>query len=104
MTLPILLGGILLAAAIFGATLYSAAQAIRSTKTLRFTHIALILATLAGMTAIQFLAPLPAAAAGLALIAAGATAAALEKGASKLLPLIQLIFGIVLATGLPFAP
>lgn len=103
MTFPILIAGILMAALIFGATLYSTLQAIRAPKPLRFAHITLCIGVIAGMASLQFLSPPLARAAGLILLVAAIVAIFKEQGSSKLLPAIQFLFGILLASGLPFA-
>ena len=103
MTLPLLLGGILAAAFVFGAMLYALVQATRTSGMLRLAHIACIVLTVAGMAAIQFLAPTLAAVAGIALVCASLVAAVKEPGFGKLLPLILTLLGILLASGAPFS-
>ena len=83
-----LLTGILVAAGIFAATLFSAAQVYRQAGRLRWAHAAAALTTIAAMAALSR---------GLWL-----AAIVLERGANRGLPLFQLLFGLALLARLPF--
>lgn len=97
-----LLAGIFVAACIFAATFFAAAQAFRQTGGLRWAHglaaglTVAAMATLSGglWTLSQIL--------GLGLIPAAAAALILDRGWNRLLPLTHVGFGAALAAGLPF--
>ncbi|MGM0583605.1 MAG: hypothetical protein ACQEUZ_03010 [Pseudomonadota bacterium] len=97
------LAGILAAAALFAALLWSLAQSFRERGPLRLAHIAAIAATILVMAFLTWRMPLPAQAAGAALALAGLTLLFLERRWNRLLPLAQLLAGLAVAAGLPFA-
>ncbi|MEO0999790.1 MAG: hypothetical protein AAFW69_04145 [Pseudomonadota bacterium] len=98
-----LLAGIVVAAGVFGATLFSLAQAVMQRGRLRWAHIALVVLGIAGMGTVSLIWPAAAVGVGAALIAAGAVAVWSEKRWSKLLPIFQAVFGLALVLGIPFA-
>lgn len=102
MTFSILMAGILLAAFIFGATLYALLQAIRTKKRQRIANLGLILGTIGGMAAVQYFNPIAAMVAGCVLVFSAAIAVWYEGGLSKFLPVILGLFGAMLVAGLPF--
>jgi len=102
MTFPVLMAGILLAAFIFGATLYALVQSVRTKKIQRLANLALILGTLGGMASIQYINPTTALLSGILLFVSAVVATYYEVGTSKLLPAMLGLFGIILALGLPF--
>jgi len=102
MNFPVLMAGILLAAFIFGATLYALVQAIRTKRSQRLANIVLIFGTLGGMSSIQYLNPTLAVFAGGLLAISAVVATWHEAGVSKLLPIILGLFGVILMLGLPF--
>lgn len=97
-----LLAAIVLAAALFGATLWSFAQIVQARGALRIAHGAAFLCTLAGMACLSLAEPDLAMLAGGALALAALVAAALERRWSRLLPLAQLAFAGALLARLPF--
>lgn len=98
-----LLTGILVAAGIFAATLFSAAQVYRQGGRLRWTHAAAAALTIAAMAALSGgLWAVAQMLGGLLALSALATAA-LERGANRALPLFHLLFGLALLARLPFA-
>ena len=103
MNIVTLLIGILLAAAVFAAFIWSGYRAFYTTGWLRRAHAALALLTLAGFAALSLLWPLAAAASGAGLVAAGLVALVLERGWAQLLVLVQIAFGGLLISGLPLA-
>ncbi|MEM9011786.1 MAG: hypothetical protein AAGE18_11195 [Pseudomonadota bacterium] len=103
MTIFALLAGIVIAVGVFGATLWSFAQILLARGALRWTHGLSLLATIAGMAAITLVSPPAALAAGAALVLSAAVAGWLERRWTRLLPILQIVFGLALATGLPFA-
>lgn len=102
MTIPALLIGILVGFAVFSAMFWSLWQAFVQRGLRRIAHGAAVAATLGGMASISQFAPLIAVIAGGALLIAGSGLAATEKGANRVLPLFQVIFALVLLSGLPF--
>ncbi len=97
-----LLTGILVAAGIFAATLFSAAQVYRQAGRLRWAHAAAALTTIAAMAALSGGLWAAAQALGGALILVALAAIVLERGANRGLPLFQLLFGLALLARLPF--
>ena len=97
-----LLVGILVAAGIFAATLFSAAQVYRQAGRLRWAHGAAALLTLAGMAALSGGLWAAAQALGALLAPAALAAATFERGANRALPLFHLLFGLALLVRLPF--
>ncbi|WP_157982145.1 hypothetical protein [Oceanicella sp. SM1341] len=102
-TILTLLVGIVLAAGVFSATLWSAYQVFMRAGRLRWTHAALLALTIAAMGTLQLVLPGPAAVLGVLLLLAGLAGAAFERGATRVLPLMQAAFGAALLAGLPFA-
>jgi hypothetical protein len=101
--LLILLAGVALAAPLFAAMLWSAAQALRHPGARRVAHLVAIAATFAVMAFLTWEFALPARAAGVILALAGLRLLFMEEGWTRLLPLVQLAAGAVVAAGLPFA-
>ena len=96
-----LLAGILIAATLFVSVLWSFAQALRNTDLMRRTYAALAALTIAGMAAVSYDLTLMMKLNGAVLIYFGVVAVHMESGSSKLLPLVQLLFGLILLAGLP---
>jgi len=94
--------GILVAAGIFAATLFSAAQVYRQAGRLRLAHAAAALVTLAAMAALSGGFWATAQLLGGVLLLAALAAIVLERGANRGLPLFQLLFGLALLARLPF--
>lgn len=97
-----LLIGIVIAAAIFASLLWSI---YRGTTTVGMTRsVALLLSfdTVLAMGAISFNSPNLGSFFGGCLVTLGVISIWLDQGWSRLLPLVQVIFGIVLILGLPF--
>ena len=99
----LLLGGVLIAAFVFAATLFSAAQAYLQSGWLRRMHLANALTIIAAMATISKVWPMTALGLGVLLIALNLVLAVLEKGWNRLLAIPALLFGVTLILGLPFA-
>ena len=97
-----LLAGISVAALIFAATFWSAAQVYRQTGRLRLAHGAALALTVIAMAALSSALWALSQVAGLLLIPAALVALVMERGANRLLPLIHVLFGAALLAGLPF--
>ena len=97
-----LLGGVLVGAGIFAATLFSVYQAMINRGALRWSHIAAVVFTIFGAAAISLIAPFTALLSGISLSIAAAAAFLLESRWNKLLSLFQLLFAMALILGLPF--
>ena len=97
-----LLTGILIAACLFAATLWSLAQIYRQKGWLRIAHAVTagsMLLVMAGLA--QNWIVMPVVMSGL-LVAGSLAATFLERGWNRLLPLILLAFALALFAGLPF--
>lgn len=101
MTFAYILAGILIAATLFASVLWSCAQAFQRSGRLRNTYLALVLLTIGGMAAVSWGLNVEMRILGAALIIFGALAVFYERGSSRFLPLVQLLFGLVLLLGLP---
>ena len=97
-----LMGGVLVGAGIFAATLFSVYQAAIKSGALRWSHVAAVVFTIFGAAAISLVAPFTGLLAGISLAIAGAAAFLLEKRWNKVLPLFQILFAMALIIGLPF--
>jgi len=97
-----LLIGILVAAGIFAAVLFSAAQIYRNEGRLRLAHAAVLALTLGAMACLSLGWWGAAQAVGAPLAAAALAALVLEQGWNRLLPAFQLVFGVALLARLPF--
>ena len=97
-----LFAGTLLALLLFAALLWSSYRAFMTKGGWRLNAGALSLATLGGMLTITYLSPGPGAVAGLVCVVCGLAATWHDPRWSKLLPLVQCLFGLVLITGLPW--
>ncbi len=113
MTMPLFLLSALVGIAFFFATLFSAAQVVILRDKLRWTHLGAVVFGLAVMAVLTLadggpilgLSPQSMASAFAMWLAAFATACILfETRWRKLFPVIQLIFAVTVASGLPFAP
>ena len=98
----LLLPGIVIAAILFGATLWSASQAMRQKGVLGVAHGVAAVAIVLTMGALSYDAAYPAQIAGGVLCLGAAMAVVWESGWSRLLPASQAIFGAAVANGLPF--
>ena len=98
MTVFTLLLAILLAAFVFAATLFSAAQVYLcwSRRALSMSHALSVLATFAGMAALHIGSGTLSITAGLPLLASSGTAFYLERRWNRLLPPFQFTFAVVL--------
>lgn len=94
--------GILIAAGIFAATFFAAAQVFRQTGMLRWAQLATALTTLVAMGFLSFGYWGASQVAGAALFAAAIIALALESRWNRVLPVFHMCFGAALALGLPF--
>ena len=97
-----LFAGIVVAAAIFAATLFSAAQSFRQSGRLAQAHLAACALTIAAMACLSLEFWVTIQIAGLALGLAALACLALESGWNRLLPLAHMAFAAALALGLPF--
>ncbi len=97
-----LLGGIVVAAGVFAALLWSVFQGITKRGVLQWAHIATAVLSVLGMATLSMLAPTLALIAGVALTITSAIVLFLEAGWNRVLPLFQLAFAIILILGLPF--
>jgi AcrR family transcriptional regulator len=113
MTMPLFLLSALVGIAFFFATLFSAAQVIVMRDKLRWTHLGalafglavMVVLTLADGSPMLGLSPQSLASAFAMWLAAFAAACILfESRWRKLFPVIQLVFALAVASGLPFAP
>jgi len=98
-----LMVGILMAAAVFAAFIWSIFQVVQARGALRLAHGGTVVAILAGALAVSNTWVLAALPAGILLAAVSMAAAALERGWSRLLPVFPALFGLALILGLPFA-
>ncbi len=94
--------GILIAAGVFAATFFAAAQVFRQTGALRWAQLGSALATLVAMGLLSFGFWGASQVAGAALFAAAIVALALEHRWNRVLPVFHMCFGVALALGLPF--
>jgi hypothetical protein len=99
-----LFAGALMAVAIFCAFLWSLYQSFTQRAKLQSAHIGAAIFTLLGMMSISMLLPLLAKISGTLLVIAALTAIILDTRWSRLLPVFQLLFAIILILNLPFAP
>ena len=103
MNIFVLLAGIVIAGAIFAATLWSMAQIVRQNGKLRWAYVATLLSTLAAMSALSAESPALVTLTGALLCATAAFAIYADTGWNRVLPFFQFAFGLALMTGLPFA-
>ncbi|WP_112323281.1 hypothetical protein [Oceanibium sediminis] len=94
--------GIIVAALIFAATLFSAVQAFRQAGRLRLAHLLAAGLTIAIMACLSSELWVLARLTGGLCVLAGLFAFVLESRWNRLLPLVQSGFGLVVALGLPF--
>ena len=97
----LLLPAIVVAAAVFGASLWSVTQAMRQEGTLRLAHVAAAAFVIGVMASIDAGWPLLMRAAGAALMLAALVAIFHEQGWTRVLPGVQAAFGAAAAAGLP---
>lgn len=97
-----LLAGIVIAAGVFAALLWSLYQSVRQTGRLRWVHILLVSLTILGMVSISTKAILLAQILGILMLTASTVATALEPGWNRVLTIIQSIFAVSLILRLPF--
>ena len=102
MTIFELLAGILIGFAVFGAMFWSGYRAIMVGGIRRWLYLGTILATLGCMAAVSLAAPPLGVISGGALVFCALSLIWGEKGAERLLPLAQIVFGALLVTGAPF--
>ena len=88
-----LLIGIIIAAAVFAAFLWSLYRSVTATGKLRVTYVMLALSTLVVIAAITWNFPTLTVTAGLTCLVTGALATMTEPRWNKLLPLVQVILG-----------
>lgn len=94
--------GVLLAAAIFAAFMWSGFQAFFSRGSLRWAHGISAGATIGGMAALGNEALIAAMASGLVLLLSSGFAVVKERRWTRLLPFFQILFALVLISGIPF--
>ncbi len=97
-----ILAGILIAATLFASVLWSFAQAFLSNGWLRNVYLVLVLLTVGGMATVSLGLNIEMRLAGGGLVILSAVAFYCERGSTRLLPMIQLLFGLALLLGLPF--
>ena len=97
-----ILGGIAIAAFVFAALLWSIYRAVTTAGHLRMVHLLLAINTILGMQALSFGSPIFGQFVGGGLVVIGTFALWYDDGWSKLLPLVQILFGGVLIVGLPW--
>ncbi len=102
MTIMTLLAGIVMAALVFAAFFWSAAQLFQARGMLRAMHGATIVGILLGALALSNLWVALAPVIGVYLAIVGMAAATLEHRWSRLLPLFAVAFAVALILGLPF--
>lgn len=98
-----LMGGIVIAAGVFAALLWSLYQSVLKRGRLQYAHIATAALTLLGMASISAMSSIFAQILGILLLVTASTAAVLESRWNRVLPAIQVIFAFILILGLPFA-
>ena len=103
MSIPELLLAILLAAFVFAATFYSAAQVVRHwrRKWLRNCHLVTVILTISVMAMLDWNAFQLSRITGVALFASAAGAVCLETSWNRLLPMVQVAFALFLVFALP---
>lgn len=102
MNIPVILVGIMIAAMVFSALMWSVYRSFTAKGRMRMTAILLALSTLAGMATISLNAPNLAVFAGGACLGFGAVGIWTESRWSKLLPFSQTLFGLALIARLPW--
>ncbi len=90
-----LLIGIVLAALVFAAMLWSVYRAVTTQGRLRLTYVILVLSTILIMAAITWNLAAVSLCAGLTGTVSGAIAVVADKRWNKLLPLIQVVLGLL---------
>jgi len=103
-TLPTLLGGLMIAMGLFASLGWSVVRALQLRGPARAWHAAHAAMILIGMALVSAEWAGLSRIAGVVLVSSGVAAARAEAGASKLLPLLGAAFGIALLLGLPFGP
>lgn len=98
-----LLGGIIVAAGVFAALLWSIFQGITQRGPLQYVHIATATLSVFGMASISLLSILLAQILGIALLITATTAFVLENSWNRVFPVFPLTFAVALILGLPFA-
>ena len=94
--------GIIVAAGVFAATFFAAAQTFRQSGALRAAQAAAAILTIATKAALSLGFWTASQVFGAALALAALTALILERGWNRLLPLFHLAFAIAAALGLPY--
>jgi len=97
-----LLGGIVVAAGVFAALIWSIYQGLVQRGRLQYVHIAAASFSIAGMVSVSYISPLWAQITGGALLLAALIALFLETHWNRFLPIMQTLFAIALILGLPF--
>ena len=103
MTIYVLMVGAVIAASLFASTLWSAQRSFATTGRTRVAHIILAALVIAAMATLSLELPLLSRIAGILLILAALQTGWRDARWSKLLALPPIIFGAVLAAGLPFS-
>ena len=99
----LLLPGILVALVLFGAGLWSLAEAVRRTGFARIIHLATVASLMATMVTLSAGTPIVAQIAGGFVLASGLATTWISSGWARLLPLALSAFGATVLWGLPFA-
>lgn len=102
MTIFELMGGILIGFGTFGAMGWSVWRAITVPGLRRWLYLGAVAFTLLSMASVSLLSPPLAVFAGGGLAFCALSLIWGERGAERLLPLVQIVFGIVLMSGAPF--
>lgn len=95
--------GVMIAGCVFAALLWSGYRSYTATGGLRIAHIGLVVLTLGGLTALTIKAVALSNVAGLLLAGFSIAAVFLERGWSRIIPGMLLIFASALIAGLPYA-
>jgi len=102
MTIFELMGGILIGFGTFGAMFWSGWRAISAPGIRRWLYLGAVAFTLLGMASISLMSPPLAIVAGGALAFCALSLIWTERGAERVLPLFQIVFGVLLVVGAPF--
>lgn len=97
-----IMGGIALSAFLFAALLWSIYRAAVTSGKLRINATFLTIYTLLGMVALTYSWVVMAQVTGVLIIITALVAIWTDPGWSKLLPVVQALFGVVLIVGLPW--
>lgn len=97
-----LLGGIVVAAGVFTAVLWSIFQGATKRGWLQYAHIAAAIFSVLGMATVSLVSPILAQITSGALLVSAIGALYFDYGWNRLFPVFQIVFSIALFLGLPF--